>query len=51
MFPESTGPNLTTPPDLDREKAPVRERGVSSVTAELPQHIGVDAEGMDGNAL
>ena len=40
-----------TPPDLDLVNVPVGETGVSSVTAELPQQTGVEAEGQEGKAL
>ena len=47
----SNGSTLITPPDLDLAKAPVGERGVSSLTAELPQHMGVEGDGLAGKAL
>ena len=44
-------PKVMDPPEADLLNIPVGSSGVSSLTAVLPQHKGVEEVGTDGNDL
>ena len=41
-------PKVMTPPEADLVNVPVGSSGVSSLTAELPQHQGLEGVGTEG---